>query len=422
MHKGGRGYEGKGAGRNFDRGGGNGWYRNDYRDDAPEPPPQNRDRDERGFAGSKGGRGGHRDRDERHADGAAEPAAKTGNGDELAEVVVSRLEKHLTSVHKEFMTALHQKSQKENDKFDLIFGILSELQSRQGHLEDLVGNLTAQHQGNGMASSSMAGMSMGNGMAQQFGNGSGMPQHYGQMGGMGVQPMQQYGGMMNPDGSQGMVAMQQVMVVQSPTGGAMVPQMQMQPGMGQGGQQTGSFTQEQVAAPGRGTLGALELASTPSAPDTAVTSLGYTSPSAAERESSSATASQGKPSPRSTFQEPAHELAGSSPSKAWDKVRRWQATIPEDERVPVVTCSEPFGPGIGRDAPEDIVVKWLKNGDVVRQTDHSKKMKGYMVMPVKVEASNPFEVEVEGFVTRRSIEKNRDNGDVVWFEEVEGRS
>jgi hypothetical protein len=66
-------------------------------------------------------------------------------------------------------------------------------------------------------------------------------------------------------------------------------------------------------------------------------------------------------------------------------------------------------------------VQWLENGDVVRQMGHSKKSKGYMVMPVRVlnEATDE-EKEVEGYVTRRSVDKNRDDGDVSWFEEVGG--
>jgi hypothetical protein len=349
------------------------------------------------------------------------------------------MEKRLTSIQKEFREAIHQKSQKENDKFDLIFGILSELQSRQAQLEELVGGLTMQA-GSGMvtgmgsmSSGSMGGMvmgsgmgssssSMGNGMAQQFGNGGGAPQFYGQMGdqmagGMGVQqPMQQYGGMqpmqpINSDGSQPMMAMQQVMVVASPTGGTMVPQMQMQPGMGQ---PSSSFSQEQPAPPSRGVL---EVAA-----DSAPAAASSEDPSIVAASAGDAMAPGSDGGAPASQDQAAHDPGGSSSSKAaWDKVRKWRVTdLPEEELVPLVSVFEPFGPGIGRQPSDDIVLKWLETGDVVRQTGHSKKIKGYMVMPVKLVGSSPDEEEVEGFVTRRSNDKARDNGEAVWFEEVDG--
>ncbi|CAE7493434.1 unnamed protein product, partial [Symbiodinium microadriaticum] len=43
---------------------------------------------------------------------------------------------------------------------------------------------------------------------------------------------------------------------------------------------------------------------------------------------------------------------------------------------------------------------------------HSKKVRGYMVMPIRIEQD-------EGWVVRRLVDRNRDHGyQVPWFEEI----
>merc|ERR1719410_2579091 len=77
---------------------------------------------------------------------AAQPARATEQPLPSAppQTVVSELEKRLSGVQQDFTQQLHKISEKENEKFDLIFAILSELQSRQAQLEETVGSLKAQ--------------------------------------------------------------------------------------------------------------------------------------------------------------------------------------------------------------------------------------------------------------------------------------
>eukprot|EP00928_Gymnodinium_smaydae_P027975 TRINITY_DN21469_c0_g1_i1.p1 TRINITY_DN21469_c0_g1~~TRINITY_DN21469_c0_g1_i1.p1 ORF type:complete len:228 (+),score=53.56 TRINITY_DN21469_c0_g1_i1:167-850(+) len=76
-------------------------------------------------------------------------------------VAVAGLEKRLSVVQQEFAQALHKVSEKENEKFDLIFSILSELQSRQAELEESVRALKAQYSNNSPSNSVPAGQSGG---------------------------------------------------------------------------------------------------------------------------------------------------------------------------------------------------------------------------------------------------------------------
>jgi hypothetical protein len=142
--------------------------------------------------------------------------------------MISGIEKRLSGVQQDFKEAIQKVSEKENEKFDLIFAILSELQSRQASLEESVRSLKAQF-GNGMVAN-------GSQPQQQFGSSGGQfGQMNGQMGGqmngsMGnQQPMQQFTGVMQADGTQAMFTpMTQMMIVQSPANGSMqyaVPQM-----------------------------------------------------------------------------------------------------------------------------------------------------------------------------------------------------
>lgn len=191
----------------------------------------------------------------------------------VSEEVISGLEKRLASVQQDFTMALHKTSEKENEKFDLIFEILSQLQNRQAKLEESVRAIKAQygclgqHLG-GADANANAHMAQYGCMGQQMGgadNGSaqmaqGSPTSYsgcsptsapsfaqkngaGQTGndvmnGMGGQlqngmnntHMQQYSaGMMHHGGGQTMfAAMPQVVVVQSPNAAGMqyaMPQM-----------------------------------------------------------------------------------------------------------------------------------------------------------------------------------------------------
>lgn len=86
-------------------------------------------------------------------------------------------------------------------------------------------------------------------------------------------------------------------------------------------------------------------------------------------------------------------------------------------QLPILARAEPYAPGGGRTPPEDIVVTWLKNDEVVEQTGHSKKTRGFMVMPVKVTRDG---TEIEGWVTRRLVDKARQDGEAPWLEEIGG--
>jgi hypothetical protein len=158
----------------------------------------------------------------------------TKNGaDKLS--AMSGLEKQLNGVQQEFAAALHKISEKENEKFDLIFAILSELQSRQAELEESVRSLKAMYANGG---------GMNGGMRQQQYNGAGNGsnqngQWNGPMNGhMNGQMNGQMGGMQQ-FGQQ----MMQMVVVQSPltpTGNA---------GMQYGGMQMMQPMQQQQMQP-----------------------------------------------------------------------------------------------------------------------------------------------------------------------------
>jgi len=112
---------------------------------------------------------------------------------------------------------------------------------------------------------------------------------------------------------------------------------------------------------------------------------------------------------------------------SWDKNRIWRVVnLGPGDNLPVVTRAEGFPPGGNgsRTPPDDMVVRWLGDGDQVEQVGHSKKTRGYMVMPIRFlmgsETGAPAEGEaVEGWVTRRLVEKVRDSAELQhWFEEV----
>jgi len=111
----------------------------------------------------------------------------------------------------------------------------------------------------------------------------------------------------------------------------------------------------------------------------------------------------------------------------WEKIRVWKVVNiePDDEPLlPVVSRAEPHPPDSTRLPPDDMVVKWLQNGDIVRQLGHSKKMRGYMVMPIRTQRTEePEDIneedpqQVEGWVTRRLADKYAEK---YWFEELAG--
>jgi hypothetical protein len=164
------------------------------------------------------------------------------------------LEKRLDNVKHDFAQQLEKIGGKETEKFDLIFAILTELQSRQAQLEESVRTLKKELCGPQQAGANANGSNMppqlqgqfnGNmGNNGQFSNSGGNQQGFVQAGGqmspsMGNQQPMQFAGVMQPDGSQAMfTAVPQMMVVSSPTNAGMqfaaMPQMmsptgQMQP-------------------------------------------------------------------------------------------------------------------------------------------------------------------------------------------------
>jgi len=157
--------------------------------------------------------------------------------------MISSLEKKVAGVSQDFTQAIHKISEKENEKFDLIFAILSELQQRQAHLEESVRSLKSQYGVNGQCMVPNGNVNVPMQQPQQQFAGSGPNQQYGQMNGqipMGVQmngnqqPMQQqFTGVMQPDGSQQMFTQvmqpQQMIIMQQPANAGMqyaaVPQM-----------------------------------------------------------------------------------------------------------------------------------------------------------------------------------------------------
>jgi len=166
------------------------------------------------------------------------------------QAAIASLERRIDGVQQEATQALHTISGKENEKFDLIFAILSELQNRQAQLEDSVRSLKTQY---GVPHMSMGGPAqhpaqhaaqqagylpggasgVGGGVAGQ--SGSTQPS-YGQMGDqMGNQSqMQPYNGhMMSGDqaasgGWNSAGQMQQVVVVSAPATAQGMQQMQCQ--------------------------------------------------------------------------------------------------------------------------------------------------------------------------------------------------
>jgi len=157
--------------------------------------------------------------------------------------VLNTIEKRLASHQQDFTQAIHKVNEKENEKFDLIFAILSELQQRQAHLEDSVRSLKAAIPNGNSSSNAPQQQQQG-----QFPSSGGPSQSYGQMNGqMGVQmpmqqqPMQQqqFAGVMQADGTviqtqfiQQQMPAQQMIIMSPPANGGMqyaMPQMMQAP-------------------------------------------------------------------------------------------------------------------------------------------------------------------------------------------------
>jgi len=213
--------------------------------------------DENGHSGG-GGRGG----------GGHSQAGHNGHAPDsevLPQALIESIEKKISSTHSDMTQELHAITRKENEKFDLIFGILIELQRRQAQLEESVQSLRTQLPGGGMmqpqqqslgqsqpaqASAGQNFVPQGNQMSNQMGNQ--MSNQMGnQMNGQMVMPNQmnmgqQYGNMMASDGSQAYFSGgQNVVLVAQPVGMA-PPQGGVQVGQGMQGMQQMPYAMPQM--------------------------------------------------------------------------------------------------------------------------------------------------------------------------------
>lgn len=183
------------------------------------------DRAPAGATGGNAGGGGFRG----HGSGAGAGGGDGGGGAQAA--ALASLDKRITSVQQDLNQALQDVTSKENEKFDLIFSILVELQKRQAQLEESVRTVKAQLCPGGMEQQQPGGQQHG---GHQQRGGQQPHQHQGQqqqlggpmgqaMGGyMGGQvPMnQQYASLAAGDGSPAYFA---PVVVAMPPGGAQLP-------------------------------------------------------------------------------------------------------------------------------------------------------------------------------------------------------
>lgn len=109
---------------------------------------------------------------------------------------------------------------------------------------------------------------------------------------------------------------------------------------------------------------------------------------------------------------------------SWDANRFWKVINMEatfgKQSLPLVSRPEAYAPGAVRRPGADIFVRYLQDGDLLEQTGHSKRVRGYMVMPVKITSFASGEPPVEGefWVCRRSVEKTP----VAWFAEITDKS
>jgi len=139
--------------------------------------------------GQSGGAGRH------HQSQASSQNGKGNQGEMMPKAMIESLEKQIGTAHTDMTQALNDMNGKENEKFDLIFGILIELQRRQAVLEESVRTLKTQLPAPG-----------GNQMNAQMAN-QGAIQGVNQSNGHMFMPNQmnmgqQYGNMVAADGSQ----------------------------------------------------------------------------------------------------------------------------------------------------------------------------------------------------------------------------
>jgi hypothetical protein len=83
--------------------------------------------------------------------------ANNGKDQVLSPNQITSLEKTIASVQSDMNSALQEATAKENEKFDLIFSILIELQRRQAQLEESVKSLKAQYGGTSTATPGQQG-------------------------------------------------------------------------------------------------------------------------------------------------------------------------------------------------------------------------------------------------------------------------
>jgi len=82
---------------------------------------------------------------------SADKHGEAAKGGECNDATVQALDKRIKTMSKELNYSLRRIGEKESEKFDLIFAILSELQNRQGKLEEAVRSFKTMQCGGGVA-------------------------------------------------------------------------------------------------------------------------------------------------------------------------------------------------------------------------------------------------------------------------------
>lgn len=400
----------------------------------------------RGGGGGGPGRGGGAAGGGAAGRGVGSPRETTsGAGDENGDTSQrsERLTSQIDNLERDYKQALQKIQEKQSEKFDLIFNILRELQDRQARLEESINMLmSAGGVGGTCASGGNCGVggctastgSCGGGCMGMQGcnyggfNGCGGCSGCGNScdGGVWIGGNFQYQDMhygngcfgnhagFNGNGCRGGMMMQ--------------PQQQLGGQESQPNQQNGGQDQQQSQQQ-------------PQQPWSPMQQPQSQRPADSQADGGSAEASGGAgPWPHarhdggssghtSTVASGAHGgTSGSDPS--WGKLRIWKVVnLPDSPKaLPVVSRAEAYAPGYPRPPAEDIVVAWLRNGDMLKQVGHSKKMRGHMVMPVRIlrgvdasdnvqQAAAAAEEGEEGWVTRRLVGSSVGP---AWFEEITG--
>jgi hypothetical protein len=123
---------------------------------------------------------------------------------------------------------------------------------------------------------------------------------------------------------------------------------------------------------------------------------------------------------------PNHKKQEPKPSAnpTWNQNRWWRLANMDEGLKPMalVRHAEPFPPTGARTPDDSLLLRWVNPRDVVEQVGHSKKVKGYLVMPVRVlkpeeEPSKQATLPLEGWVTRCVADKGADKKE-YWFEEL----